>query len=333
MAETNNTALIAEIISDDIFPEFGWNKVGPINEDWECVKKNKHHKETHPSDVVFFYKEPFGDSTTYVQTDLKSCAAGSISKHALTQAIVSLAMQVSCAESSPGWQDRYLHGHSSFQICGMLFVFNHDGGYDQTFDDILLGLELPELDLPENAKIVVLGPVEIHWLYNVSQEIIRMRGKAGAQRLPERDKCSFFYPQPVTRIMNGVENMAPATLEVLTSPWVVLKYPPTSADFFVGYLIFYRGRNETTEEYLYLIDFLRQHEMLHERIHISIKSIDQSGKAPNLFQKARQMYVEKIGGAENKDGIHKYINSISYSLINAIVPEFSRREVGMNYDR
>jgi hypothetical protein len=48
--------LFAEIISDDIFTEFGWNKVGPINEDWECVKKNKHHKETHPSDVVFSTK-------------------------------------------------------------------------------------------------------------------------------------------------------------------------------------------------------------------------------------------------------------------------------------
>lgn len=332
MAETNNTAQIAEIISEELFPEFGWKRVGPLNQDWACVKTEEHKKVTHPSDVVFFYNEPYRDIITYVQTDLKSYATGSITKSALTKAIQSLAMQVSCAESSPEWQDRYLHGHANFEIVGMLFVFNHDSGYDQTFDEVLCDLDLDDIDLPENTKIVVLGPVEIHWLYNVSQEIIRMRGRA-KERLPDRDKCSFFYPQPVTRALLRNEKNCPANLEVLTGPWIVLRYPPSSADYHTGFVIFYRGKGETVEEYLYILDYLRQHEMLHEEIQIQIRSIDKFGVAQNNFQKARHRYVEQIGGVESEGGIHNYIDAISYNLINAIVPEFSPRAIGMNYDR
>ncbi|TIM15505.1 MAG: hypothetical protein E5Y67_07085 [Mesorhizobium sp.] len=220
MGETAAIARIAEIISDQIFSEFLWTKVGPVNVNFRCEKQEIHIAQTHPTDVVFFYDEPYEDVTTYVQCDLKSYAAGSIGRSQVEKALVSLSNQVSCAEVSAEWQDLYVHKHKEFAISGLLFIYNHDGGYDRTFNETLEKLKFNDLDIPVNGKLVVLGPTEIHWLNNVSQEIVRMRGRAGADRLPDRKDCSFFYPQTVRRAQLRGQQRCAATLEMLTGPWI-----------------------------------------------------------------------------------------------------------------
>jgi hypothetical protein len=80
MAETVNIAKMAGKNSDEIFSVFLWDKRGPLNHNWDCLKRGEHKKLTHPSDVVFFYDEPYRAVRTYVQTDLKSYQASSISK-------------------------------------------------------------------------------------------------------------------------------------------------------------------------------------------------------------------------------------------------------------
>lgn len=72
MGETANIARMAEKLSDDLFSEFFWEKTGPMNENWGCEDKEKHKVETHPSDVVFYYDEPYSHTRTYVNCDLKS---------------------------------------------------------------------------------------------------------------------------------------------------------------------------------------------------------------------------------------------------------------------
>jgi hypothetical protein len=333
MGETAGIAQIAEIVSDQIFSEFRWMKVGPVNVNWECQKKDAHGTETHPTDVVFYYDEPYENVRTYIQCDLKSYAAGSISRSQVEKALVSLSKQVSCAEVSEEWQDRYVHKHKNFSVAGMLFVYNHDGGYDRTFSENLEKIKIDALDTPENGKLVVLGPVEIHWLNNVSQEIIRMRGKPLPERLPDHEACSFFYPQPVRKAQVRGEQKCAATLEMLTGPWIILQY---QADRHrkEGFVIFYRSSGETVDEYLYLLDFLRQNSLLDQKYAITIKSIDSSGECLNKFQKAKQQYIEAMGATYDEEGtLSDIINNIKYSLMNNLIPTFSEIEIGMGYDR
>nr|WP_315206710.1 hypothetical protein [uncultured Albidiferax sp.] len=78
MAETANIAAIAEKLSGELFAEFFWKRTGPMNENWACAKPDHHNVKTHPSDVVFYYDEPYAKQRIYVNCDLKSYAKSSI---------------------------------------------------------------------------------------------------------------------------------------------------------------------------------------------------------------------------------------------------------------
>ncbi|TPJ17888.1 hypothetical protein FJW04_10210 [Mesorhizobium sp. B2-7-3] len=333
MAETATIARIAEIVSDQIFSEFFWTKVGPMNSNWKCEKHDLHKAQTHPTDVVFFYDEPYEEVTTYVQCDLKSYAAGSLGRSQIEKAIISLSNQVSCAEISSEWQSRYVHRHKDFSISGMLFVYNHDGGYDRTFSEYLEKLDIDVLDTPENGKLIVLGPVEIHWLNNVSQEIVRMRGRSGLEKLPSREACSFFYPQTVRRAQVRGKQRCAATLEMLTGPWVILQHEGDQ-NRKEGLVVFYRPPGETVDEFLYLLDYLRQHGLLDQKYSIAIRAIDRTGVAQNNFQKAQQYYIEAMGATYQGDGsLSDAINDVKFSSMHNLTSTFSEVEIGMEYDR
>lgn len=332
MAETAAIAQIAEILADQIFSEFLWTKVGPVNQNWACEKQEAHRTHSHPTDVVFYYDEPYDDVTTYVQCDLKSYASASIARSQVEKALLSLSYQISCAEISREWQDRYAHKHTDFSISGLLFVYNHDGGYDRTFDEYLEKINVDDFDTPPNGKLVVLGPVEIHWLNNVSQEIVRMRGKAGPDRLPDRDSCSFFYPQPVRRAQLRGEQRCPATLEMLTGPWIILRHEATHNKR-AGVVVFYRSPGETTDEFVYLLDYLRQHGLLDAKRDITIRSMEREGISVNNFQKARQFYLDVMQISYTGAGsLADAIGNIKFEMMHNLISTFSKIEIGMSYE-
>ena len=332
MAETVNISRLSEIISDEIFAEFGWTKFGPTNINWRCMDHERHKKDTHPSDVIFYYDEPFKAVRTYVQTDLKSYAAASITKDALEGALISLAMQISCANISEEWQEKYTQSHVNFDICGMLFIYNHDGGFDRELIDLLEKIDFSKIDTPENSKIFVVTPAQIFWLYNVAQDLMKLRGKSGSD-IPAREKCSFFYPQPVQKIFFREGKITAANLETLTSRIIIMKYarkPPYGG---TGYIIYYEGDDQTEECYLYLIDYIRTREMLQEGNFVRIRSIDKHGEAPGKFQKARHRYIEQFGGDPNGEGTSQLIQDIEYELMAHTTAPFTTASIGLDYDR
>lgn len=174
VAETSNIAKMAALLSDDVFGEFLWKRVGPVDTNWPCEDRDHHKTPTHPSDVVFYYDNPYSLSRTYINCDLKSYANGTITKSKLAPAIESLARSVSCAEKSAEWQERFLHDQANHDICGLLFVYNHDGEYDNDFRRVLSDITPRLNDLPKNSKLVVLGPEDIFWLDNVRYEIVQI---------------------------------------------------------------------------------------------------------------------------------------------------------------
>jgi len=359
MAETVHIAEISEKLSDELFAEFLWAKVGPTNQNWSCEQQEDHGCKTHPSDVVFYYDEPYSQTRTYVQCDLKSYAKDSISKQAIHGAIESLAKQVTCAEISAEWQNFYLHPDVTAEITGLLFVYNHDGEYDKEFNKLLNSFKQENLKLPSDAKIVVLGPEDIYWLDNVRFEIRLLRSSEGKDRLPERKKCEYFYPQLVRKANLQAFKAKAANLEMLTAPWIVLKYKMENGDKDWGVIVFYRRTGSKVEEFMYLIDYLRHYQVLNTNTFVQIKVLDSGNSAGPQFQKAVQKYIDdieheeseedlldegdetsEIGSATSGNGKTKRIDSdlatlvreIKFSKMQQVVSTFSTVVLGMDYE-
>jgi hypothetical protein len=324
MAETTNIAKMAEKLSKELFAEFLWQRMEPTNVNWPCEDKERHNAKTHPSDVVFHYEEPYSQARTYVNCDLKSYAKGSITVGAIRSAIESLARALSCAEKSDEFRARFIHDHVSPEICGLLFVYNHDGDYDNDFNRLLWQVKNEKLDIPTASKIVVFGPRDIFWLNNVHHEIAYMRGGTGD--LPEREFCKYFYPHLVRRKNVQSDHAKAATLEMLTAPWIILSYTKPKNKNRKGFVIFYRKRGEMVEEFLYLIDYLMHYQVLVDDTDVFIKILDPHPNAVALFEKAKGQYVDEyMGGAE----ITGRLNSIQFAQINNVRTKFSEVELGM----
>jgi hypothetical protein len=324
MAETANIAKMAEKLSKELFAEFLWEQVGPRNWNWPCEEKEQHNRQTHPSDVVFYYDEPYRLARTYVNCDLKSYAKGTINAGNLKAAVESLASALTCAEKSDEWRDKYIHNHVSPEIAGLLFIYNHDGEYDKDFFDLLSRIRHEKLEIPKGSKIVVFGPRDIFWLNNVRYEIVQMRGKG---ELPNSESYQFFYPHLVRKKNVQLELARAATLEMLTAPWIILSYIQAQNQNHRGFVIFYNRRGESVEEFLYLFDYLMHYQVLVSGTDIQIKTLDPHPNAPAFFDKAIGQYVDECG-AEGTE-IKNRLNSINYKRLDHVQTRFSELEIGM----
>ena len=330
MAETANTAKMAEKLCDELFAEFLWQKVGPTNENWACAEPDVHGVKTHPSDVVYYYDEPYTQRRTYLQCDLKSYQTGSITSTAVRTAIESLAKQVACAEKSEEWRGLYAHEHVTSAVTGLLIVYNHDGGYDANFSDNLRLVQHDKIDIPKDSKIVVLGPKEVFWLDNVRYEIRQMRGSSGSDKLPTAEHCRYFFPQLASRANLQAESARAATLEMLTSSWIVLEHEAPGARR--GIVVFYKREGKTTDEFMYLLDYLRQHDLLDDAIDIRIKAFEPDKKCSANFQKASQKYIEEMSDGDGVNDLARYIQAIDFSVVTQVKSTFSTVEIGMDYE-
>lgn len=331
MAETSKIALMAMKLSDDVFSEFFWTKVGPEDQNWPCEDKDHHRVDTHPADVVFYYDEPYSQRRTFVHCDLKSYAKGSITANAIQGAVASLAKQIACAEKSESWRDLYMHGNVTPDVCGLLFIYNHDGEYDKDFSSLLDGVKNKDLMLPKGTRLFVLGPRDVFWIDNVRYDIRQLRGAAGPNALPSAQHCKFFYPQLDGRANLHPEKARAATLEMLTSPWIVFEYKHGQNLAQRGVIVFYRQSGETEEEFMYLLDFLRRYQVMEDATKVEVRSIATDVAAAARFQKAKQRYIESLVDNGHSTELAANVNAISYTKMTQIVTEFSSIDLGMDY--
>lgn len=330
MAETINRAQMAEDLSDKVFAEFLWQKTGPMNENWPCEQPEIHYTKSHPTDVVFYYDEPYSTVRRYIQCDLKSYGKDSIKRTPVKNALLSLADQVSCAEVSSIWQSRYTHSSSNFEISGLLFVYNHDAEFHKSFDTLISDIRPEDIRVPRKTRIYVLGPEEINWLQRVARELQQMRGDEDETRqLPPRDRCAFYYPQLVRSTAVRSERAQAATMEMLKSPWIILEHFDKE---FVrqGFVIFHR-RMTTVEGLMYLLDYLRRHELIANRTRIDIKVQPEDKEAASNLRKAIQEYISFTPGENQNTVFAKRLLKIQISNVPEILASYSTTEMGMNY--
>lgn len=176
MGETSNISLMANKLSKELFSVFGWKQEGLQDSQIGCDKTDVHKVKTHPSDVVYWYEDPYHERRIYVNTDLKSYARESIKPDQVRKALRSLGMAVDCANNSKQYEEKYIHTDSAYQVIGLLFLFNHDGDFDSDFSKLIENINPSSLRIPEGRVVTLFGPDRIALLASVSGDILRMRG-------------------------------------------------------------------------------------------------------------------------------------------------------------
>ena len=109
MAETETIARMAEKVSDEVFSVFGWELVGPLNQNWPCEddthRTTPTRSKTHPTDVVFRYEDPYKNEMVHLNTDLKSYKSSSISLGGVAGAMRNMAQATRCSHQCWPWQE------------------------------------------------------------------------------------------------------------------------------------------------------------------------------------------------------------------------------------
>ena len=325
MAETGNIEKLAKLVSKDIFKWFKWETCLPKDENWECVTE-RHGKNTHPSDIVFYYDDPYSGDTKYLNTDLKSYKAGTINTSSVSKALKSLAMSVECANISESWQDTFLLDDVGFgSVAGLLFIYNHDDKYDYDFSDLMGRVDFREIPLLEDKEIVVMGPHLIKRLCDVVSDMQKLKAD---DSFPSPKDFTFFYPDLIRARRCGDEWDKPATVEALTSPWLIIKHR-AGDDFDSGFVIYYHQSGETVDEFIYLIDAMSHYQMLSSDYTIRIRFTDASKHASVNFDKAKREYLKMWG---NDDAREKQMAAIEAESITKFTTCFNPMEIGMRED-
>jgi len=319
----------ASKISDEILSVFKWKR--PKREDMNyncCIQA--HSKKTHPSDVVFYYIDPYEEEIVYLNTDLKSYGVNSIKKGRVEEALSSLVLAVECANTSDEWQNKYVEDDSlGFNVRGLLFLYNHDHLYDKNFhEDIMSKIDLKKIINNSSAKLHMLNPFQICDLINISSDIT---SQIGTGNLPHPDEFIYYYRDLyLTRIKHPITAKTAATIEMITSPYIIIKY-----DSFMwgktekeeGYLIYYNQPGASADEFVYFFDMLSCFQILTQgkKIKIRMSYLNPDEDAPHNFERAKRKYsAHWLVGEEDR-----LFGQMDLKIIPKKVTDFNLEEIGM----
>jgi hypothetical protein len=337
--ETANIAEVANKVSKDIFKWFRWEKLAIMDENFPCHKIDAHKKKktknsdpshTHPVDTVFKYFDPYLNKFIYLNTDLKSYSKTSIQPALIKTAIDSLAKTLDCAMSSLDWKRRYVLDDMPYEIRSLLFIYNWDKNFDSDLMGKLAKLKLSDIPLTTDAIIHVLDPERIAYLFSVVKDI---HGLVVNKELPEVD-YSFLYPDLDLHKAHGDESQYPATIEVLCSPYMIIKHGPVFNYQEVegkilkeevsqqGYVIYYNESGATDKEFVYLLDVLSKLQILSSQnsIKFRVANLSVHKDIRSNFERAKNVYVADwaLDGHRKKD-----LDRIEFEIVSATAPNYS----------
>lgn len=348
MAETSNIALMAEMVSDSIFSVFGWRAVGGRNQNWECargdhlvapkkkaskaavevvtdaepIEAEAKQKRSHPSDVVFCYADPYRDGLIFVQTDLKSYGGDSIKKDEIAGAVRSLCMATECANVADGWKKLYEEPDTSYQVCGLLFVYNHDEKFDASrFPTMLEDISDESAKIAEPHRVFVMGPGDVLYLFNVATSLGVQLRKAG-----DGSEIETFYPELSLR-RSRTTYAAAATIETLLAPWQIFFVKKLSQGGVQRRtLVYYRGRGANIEEFEFLLEYLLRHHVALLDGDVEVRLPDPDEHAPSVFEKAK---ASTLASMHSLPEFRARLNRITYASVTTVAAKFSSIAIGM----
>jgi hypothetical protein len=325
LSETSNIAEIGRKVANDIFDVFGWKPVGPKDHNFDCATPREHERPTHPSDVVFWYEDPYTNQKIYLNTDLKSWKRDTFTKSKIRGDLISLCQAVECANTSPSWAALYGDNTTSYQVHGLLFLFNRDGLLETDVSRMLAEYEPDAFVLPTQKRIFVFTPQTIIYLAAVANDI---KVSCGTGDLPGLQRFKFYYPDLVDVRPRSNERTV-ATAEMLGGPWQVLRYSGNSGKtsrYQVGYYVYYRGRGDSEDEYKYLIDFFFRYQLLGDDEIISLRMPFASQEAKAVFMRAKDSYAAEFFNIRE---FRERLERITFERIQVVSLDLSPTDEGI----
>ena len=319
----------ASKISDEIFSVFKWRRTKREDMNYDCCTQ-AHAKKTHPSDVVFYYVDPYEEEVVYLNTDLKSYGATSIKKGMVEDALTTLVLSVECANTSDSWHNKYVEDELlGYNVRGLLFLFNHDSLYDKDFyENIMSKIDLKKVINTSNTKIHLLNPYQISDIINISSDIT---SQIGSGNLPHPDEFIYYYPDLyLTRIKHPITSDTAATIEMITSPYVIIKHNRFNwgkTEKEEGYVIYYNQPGASPEEFIYFFDMLSSFQILTQgkRIRIRMSYFNPHEDAHHHFDRAKRNYSSHwLVGEEDR-----LFGQMDLKMIPKKVTDFNLEEIGM----
>ncbi|WFO49763.1 hypothetical protein [Aeromonas veronii] len=355
MAENGPIEELAKIISNKIFDRFHWKRVGPCDQDFPCEKESLHKPEgkkqdhTHPVDTVFCYKDPYLNKVIYLNTDLKSYKKGSIQPKNIEAALNSLANTIDCARHSPLWETKYATevGHS--EVRGLLFVYNHDNNFEHNFYEYFFpeklagakrkppAVNMDKIKIQPNQQIHIIEPDTICYLISMISDINEMIAES---TFPRGKEYGFYYPQLTYHKVLVNEKFLPATVELLTAPFLIIKHGAVLehsrevGDYVEkypdGYIIYYNRPGDSDLEFLYLFDILSSYQILNleNNIRIRVAAKKRSDSIRSNFNRA----LEKFSHEWDFDDISKQkLHKMQLHLVPIAKEFYSTEEISWDY--
>ncbi len=344
--ETAAIAEMAKKVSEDLFKFYKWDFVDLYDQNFPCHKLEKHTKDktshTHPVDVVLGYIDPYLNRKVLFNTDLKSYAKGSLTSYKVRQTLKSLAHTISCANSSDVWQDRYiLEQEINTEIRGMLFTYNHDGGYEKKFfdyfdpgkkDDNKGSVSVEGVPLDEDMMIHIIDPLLIQYMTTVKHDISTLSFDNKFPRGSEN--FSFFYPELHLHKTGGDKKSRPATVEMLSAPFMIIEHESTKVPnsqgvleevYERGYIVYCNIPFSNVIEFEYLFDVLSKYQMLDDghSLRIRVAHHHPHQNLESLFQTAKTNYINSWQLTSSAK-----LDRIELKRCNQIQTTFSEIEIG-----
>ncbi|HCT7152917.1 TPA: hypothetical protein OUI84_004525 [Klebsiella pneumoniae] len=324
MSETKHISEMAERVANNLFSIFKWKRKVASDFSWDCVSPDEHGgKKDHPSDCVFYYRDPYDNEVKYINTDLKSYAKGSITKEQINKAINSLSYATNCAPYNDNWK-KLFKPEGNWSVIGMLFVYNHCGGYNGDFNEIVKGIESDDNHLDNGKMIYIFSPDRIKILNSIANDISVMMGK---DELPNKSHFSFFHPNEIlTKNHFSHDYSEPATINVLSSPWIIIKHADCENEK-AGYLVYYTKDGSEDDEFDYFIDALSYYQIINNTSNVRIKlTIKNEFAASNLLNSISK-YYQSLGRTESES--RQIASTMVKGTIDMVVPQFSAIEIGV----
>lgn len=345
--ENDTRAKMAEKVSNDIFKFFRWETVFVKNRDFACCKQSEHkppqksQEHTHPVDVVFHYIDPYTGKRVYLNTDVKSYAKSSVTVTAVRAAINSLRDTLDCAKNSAEWKEKY-HEYEDMpaEVRGMLFVYNHDGGFDKDFNLFFRKnskrgshISLAQLGVKNGHYLHVFSPEKISYITSILNDIKNLKGD---KKFPGNDNFSFYYPELRLHKEHVVDaKKRAATIEMLCSSFFIIKHGAVTKRnkkgekvrlYEKGYIVYYNEVGSSKEEFIYLLDILSNYQLIKRSVNLRIRCTnhEQDENLLTNFTKAKKSYIHAWGFDPQKE---KQLDSINIQRVERFKDCFSQEAI------
>jgi hypothetical protein len=329
MSETANIAQMAVQLAKSISRFARWEQVGPNDIDWQCVQPH-HNKKTHPADAVYTYHDPYDGKLTQVLFDFKSLAAQSISTRSIVSALKSLALSLDCAMVSDSFTKYFPVPHDEDKkVIACLFVYNHDHAYTKNLNNqIANNIKEDWPKLKRHSEIIILDPETLIYLNSIQFDYWATKGQ---ENIPD-NAVGFFQPDhqlQYHRRSCSNRYSSPLMLEQLVAPFHVIRFGIDQAGK-EGYILYYRGKGESSDEFIHLIDYLFTYQVMDSASKITFKLPNATNISYPNFQKSKKEYAEMVApNSSVAKMILERLSIIDMTSISIVKPQFFESELGM----